>query len=313
MRACGDHAAVADQHDVVDGEAALELGDLVGERHGIGGVALEHLDGDGAAVGRAEKAVDDLQLALLAVAVVAALGQRAAAAFDVARRDVVEHQRPALQMALGERGLDRTLALEQPVERGVEFVLANVAQGQLDAEAGGGGGGIERFGGGELGGRGDDAADDHGQDEIARAVGLFRVLRPEQPVQTDRARRAQNRGDGPVRQRALDDEGLLARRQHHPALEHAAQALDVLGRPVGEVEQRALPHPLAVPIALAQQDGGRGAAVGDGLDVHGRRIAETPRTINKNIRFTWLHFHPSPAPKMRKIRGLTLAKERSSA
>ena len=32
----------------------------------------------------------------------------------------------------------------------------------------------------------------------------------------------------------------------------------------------------------------------------------------RNAPFTWLHFHPSPAPKMRKIRGLTLAKERSS-
>ena len=40
-----DHASVADQHDVVDREAALELVDLIGERHGIGGVSLEHLDG----------------------------------------------------------------------------------------------------------------------------------------------------------------------------------------------------------------------------------------------------------------------------
>ncbi len=126
-----DHAAIADENDVVDGEAALELGDLIGQGHGIGGVSLEHLDGDGAAVGRAQKAVDDLQLALLAVAVVAAFGQRAAAAFDVARRDVVEHQRPALQMALCERGLDRALTLEEPVERGVEFVLADLARGPI--------------------------------------------------------------------------------------------------------------------------------------------------------------------------------------
>ena len=182
----GDHAAVADQHDVVDGEAALELGDLIGERHGIGGVSLEHLDGDGAAVGRTEQAVDDLQLALLAVAVVAALGQQTAAAFDVARRDIVEHQRPALQMALRERGLDRDLTLDEPVERGVELVLGNLAEGQLDPEARCGGGGVERFGASELGGRGDNAADDHRHDEIARAVGL-RSLRPEQPIHADRA------------------------------------------------------------------------------------------------------------------------------
>ena len=113
-----------------------------------------------------------------------------------------------------------------------------------------------------LGGRGDDAADDHGQDEIARAVGLVRVPRPEQPVQTDRTRHPQNRGDRPMRQGAVDDERLLARRQHHPALEHAAQALDVLGWPVAEVEKGALPHALSVPVALAQQDRRWGAAVG---------------------------------------------------
>ena len=72
-----------------------------------------------------------------------------------------------------------------------------------------------------------------------------------------------------MRKRALDNDRLLAQRQHDPPLEHAAQPLDVLRRPMGEVEQRALLYPAAVPKALAQQDGGRGAAVGDGLDVMG--------------------------------------------
>ena len=153
------------------------VGDLIGKGHGIGGVAFEHLDGDGATVGRAQEAVDDLQLALLAVAVVAALGQRAAAGFDVARRDVVQHQRPAVEMAFGEGGLDGRLTLEQPIEGRVEFVLADLAEGQFDAEAPGGGGGIERLGGGELRGRRDDAADDHGHDEIARdSLGVARGL-----------------------------------------------------------------------------------------------------------------------------------------
>ena len=110
-----------------EGEPLLQLGDLIGHRFGIAGIALEHLDRDRAAVGGAQQAVDDLRLALLAVAVVAALGQRTAAAFDIARRDVVEHQRPALQMALGERGLDRALALMQPIQRGVEFALVDFA------------------------------------------------------------------------------------------------------------------------------------------------------------------------------------------
>ena len=37
-----------------------------------------------------------------------------------------------------------------------------------------------------------------------------------------------------------------------------------------------VPHGLAVPIALAKQDRGRGAAIGDGFDVHGRKIAQVP-------------------------------------
>ena len=263
-----DHAAIADQDDVIDGEAAFELGDLVGERHGIGDVALEHFDGDGAAVGRAQEAVDDLQLALLAVAVVAAFGQGAAAAFDIARRNVVEHQRPALEMALRQRGLDRALTLEEPVERGVEFVLADLAQGQLDAEARGGGGGMSALAVASL-----EAGAMMRLTIMARTRSRGR-LGSSQPwaraAGRDRPRApAEHGGDGPMRQRALDGEGLLARRQHDAALEHAAQTLDVLGRPVGEVEQRALPDGSAVPIALAQQDGGRRAAVGDGLDVHG--------------------------------------------
>ena len=139
--------------DMAEAEALLELVDLRRQRRRIAGVAVEHFDGDRAAIRRAEQAVDDLQGALPAVAAVAALGERAAAAFHVARRHVVEHQRPALQVALGQRGLDRALALEEKIERGVELVLADVAQGQLDAEAGGGGDRIERLGGGELGGR----------------------------------------------------------------------------------------------------------------------------------------------------------------
>jgi hypothetical protein len=66
-----DHPAVADQHHVLDREALLDLVDLCGERARIGGVALECLDRHRATVGRAQQAVDDLQLALLAVAVVA--------------------------------------------------------------------------------------------------------------------------------------------------------------------------------------------------------------------------------------------------
>src|SRR5208337_774742 len=35
-----DHAAIADQHDMVDGEATLQLGDLISKGRGIAGVAF---------------------------------------------------------------------------------------------------------------------------------------------------------------------------------------------------------------------------------------------------------------------------------
>ena len=86
---------------MAEAEALLQLGDLDAKGGRVAGRAFEDLDGHGAAVGRAEQAIDDLQLALLAVAVVAELGERAAAAFHVARCHVVEHQRAAGEMAPG--------------------------------------------------------------------------------------------------------------------------------------------------------------------------------------------------------------------
>src|SRR5208337_3726775 len=69
---------------------------------------------------------------------------------------------------------------------------------------------------------------------------------------------------------------------HDAALQYAAQALDVFGRPTREIEQRALADDLAVPIALSQEDGGRRPAVGDCLDVHGANISRRSSEINDN-------------------------------
>ena len=133
----GDHAAVADQHHMAEAEALLELVDLRRQRHRIAGVAVEHLDGDRATVRGAEQAVDDLQRALLAVTAVATFGQRTAASLHVARRDVVEHQCAVAEMASGQRGLDGRLARQQPVERGVQFVVIDLAETEHFTEAGG--------------------------------------------------------------------------------------------------------------------------------------------------------------------------------
>src|SRR4029077_11352033 len=99
------------------------------------GVALEHLDGHRATVGGAQQAVDDLQIALLAVAVGAAPRELAAAAFHIARGQVVEHQRAVVQMLARKRLLDRLLALAKPVERDIELVLVDRPEADHLAEA----------------------------------------------------------------------------------------------------------------------------------------------------------------------------------
>ena len=59
------------------------------------------------------------------------------------------------------------------------------------------------------------------------------------------------------------------------ALQEGLEAGDALGRPVGKVEQRALPHLAALAIALAQEDRRPGVAVRDRLDVHGAMIGQS--------------------------------------
>ncbi len=215
-------------------------------------------------------------------------------------------------MALGERGLDRALALMQPIERGVEFVLVDLAQGQFDPEAGGGGRRIERLGGRQLGRRRDDATDDHRQDEIARPAGLAGVLGAEQPVEADGAGRAENGRDVAMRQRAFDRQSLLAGGNDDAALQDAAQALDMVCRPVRQIEQRALADALAVPIALAQEDGGRRPAVGDGLDIHGGMISQPPQKSMIMMTITWVHFCPHSKQNASKINRLAYSEEGSS-
>ena len=57
----GDHAAIADQHHPLQAEAFPQLGNLHGQRLGIAGIAVEHLDGHRAAVGGVQQPDDDLR------------------------------------------------------------------------------------------------------------------------------------------------------------------------------------------------------------------------------------------------------------
>ena len=260
-------------------EALLDLVDLRGERARIGGVALEYLDRHRAAVRRAQQAVDDLQLALLAVAVVAALRQFAAAPLHIARRHVVEHQHAVPQVLAGERRLDRRLALPEPVERDIELVLVDRPQTEDLAKAGSRGERVEHAGGGELGGRRNQPRHDHRDDEVTTTV----ASRPEQTIESDVAQGAEYGRDMAVRQRAAHHDGLLTGRRDFPALEQRAQAFDDLGRPIGQIGDRALFDFSAVAIALSQQNGGRRVPVRDGFDIHGATMPRISPLSNNNI------------------------------
>ena len=266
---------------MLERETALDLVDLRGERARVGGVALEHFDRHRAAVRRAQQTVDDLQLALLAVAIVAEPGEFAAAPLQVARRHVVEHQRAVTQMLAGERRFDRLLALAEPVDGSIKFILIDHSKAENVAEAGCCGGRIEHAGRGQLGGRRNQSGHDHGNNEIAGAV----AGRTENAIEADVTQRAEHGGDMAVRQRAPHDDALLVGRGRGAAFEERAQPLDEFARPVREVGDGALLDLCALPIALAQQDGGRRIPVRYGFNIHGKIMPYQNRKIIDNIAY----------------------------
>src|SRR5260370_34135791 len=79
------------------------------------------------------------------------------------------------------------------------------------------------------------------------------------------------------------DEGFVA--------QQAAEGLDFLLGPIGEVGQGALAGFVGFGSALAEADGGRGVAVGDGFDVHGSYYAHILTIVKANMLITWAHFH----------------------
>ena len=268
----------------------------------VAGRAFEDLDGHGAAVGRAEQAIDDLQLALLAVAVVAELGERAAAAFHVARCHIVEHERAAAEMAPGQRRLDRRLADRQPVESAVELLLVDGTEAELGPEAGAGGLRRERARRRELRAGIEDPADGEREDEIPAAV----ALRSNEPIEADLARRAERRGDMTVRQGTDDADRLLVSRDDRAALQQRLEAGDPLARPVGQVQERALLDLPALAVALAQEDGRGRIAVRDGFDVHGPIIDTTLQLSIHKIQLYMATFSPSRTKLLLKFQSFIM-------
>ena len=138
-------------------------------------------------------------------------------------------------MTFGQRGLDGGLTFQQPVQRGVELVLIDLAEAEHFAEAGGSGGGRQRTGGGELGSRFKEPTDQQGEDEIAVAI----AVGANDTVKPDLMRGAERGGDVAVRQATGDGEGIVLGGYDGAALQYTAQAFDVASWPVGEIAESA--------------------------------------------------------------------------
>jgi hypothetical protein len=293
----GDHATVAYQRHVRQPEAPLQLVDLVADRLRVGGVALEHLHRHRRAVRRTQEAVHDLRPVGTMVAAVAVPGERAAAALQVARCHVVEHQRAIDEVLLRQRRLDARLLPDQPVERFVHLPLGHLGETQRQRQARGRRLGRQRAVQGELRSRRDDPLDDHRFDQVANAP-LHLAAALQRAVEPQFANRGAHRPHVAVAQAAHDLEAGLPLARHLAALQQPGDAVDQRRRQLRQVRQRALLHAPALAIALAQQDRRRRFPVRDRIDEHG--------LANRIVRGRWqgaLHghivaekIHPTPRP-----------------
>jgi hypothetical protein len=200
-----------------------------------------------AAPGIGEQTVIDLQRTGLAITAIAALGQRTRGAFEVARRQIVEHQATLAQMPRGQFLLDRILAGQQPVHGRVKIVLVGIGHAEVFSQ----GRAVPTTGGGQLRGRIDDARGHHGQYQLALATGLG----------ADQHRHAQalqgrtHRLHMAVRTRARDLEGLTQRHEGLLPLQCAGNDVDQRLGQMGEIAQGLVLDLAALAITAPEQMG----------------------------------------------------------
>ncbi len=260
---------------MIDAKARLELGHLCGHSGRIGRVALEHLHGDGAALGRADQAEDDLRIVTLAVARMTARGQLAAASGQPSRSQVVQHQCGAHQVLARQAPFDGGLRLVQPVQRPVQVLGAALAHPEHAAQRRAGRVVVQLAVRGELGGGLDHAGHQHGQQQRLQLLG-----RRAEPLRGATAARAAKHGSHvPMRQAAFDGEQLCGAGHGHAPTQQHLQALDDLGGQAREVGQGALANLAVLAPGLAQEDRRGRVAIGHRLDIHGHDDRSMPCQI----------------------------------
>ena len=150
--------------------------------------------------------------------------QRAGPPLERGRGDVVKDQRPPGQVPRRERVLDPVLPGGEPVHRGIQVILIAAAQAQDLAQGTGGGLLPQAAGDAQLGIRRDHLRDHHRghQVPLPRRHGVDQLLQPQRP------RRAEHRGDVPVRQAAGDlERARCGSGRRGLALEHRRQGINL--------------------------------------------------------------------------------------
>jgi hypothetical protein len=135
------------------------------------------------------------------------------------------------------------------------------------SEGGDGTLGGQGAGRGQLGLGVDDAVDDEGEDEVADAAGVA----VDEGVQSELPEGAEDGGDVSVGQTSDAGEGFPGI-DERLAAEDAAEGLDGGGGELGEVGEGALLDAAVLAEGLAEEDGGRGGAIGHALDIHGYTV-----------------------------------------
>jgi hypothetical protein len=145
--------------------------------------------------------------------------------------------------------------------------------------------GVKAASGGEFGSRVEDSSDDHGQDDIAVAAGN----RVEDGIELQVAQAAENSGGVTVRKRAGDEEGIRQGRSGgwERAGQGQAEGIDLMRAEMGDIGESASLDFAVFAEGFAEEDGGRGVAIGDGSHIHAYIISQYIRA-NKSI-ITQLH------------------------
>jgi hypothetical protein len=148
---------------------------------------------------------------------------------------------------------------------------------------------LQAAGSSQLGTRIEDAGSNESADEIA--LGAMRTR--EKIVKAEMTKGSEDRGDMAMREGSKNLKGLLASNQIF-AFQEAAQEIDLSAGPGGDIGEGALVDLGADPNGFAEENGRRGVAIGDGLDVHGSMIQLSRRRYKTNL--SYLHGYTITLP-----------------